>query len=144
TAFMLHEAKGADLDVTVDRGRLELVNEKKDGPAHVRVRMRDAVADVELTGPGSALALELYGLWPRGVPFRKEPQPGEQPALEYVVLALRGEVVVKGPRKEFRLKAPPGPALLEGDTYGDTDPTPQHLDELPAWAAAPDSSERAK
>jgi hypothetical protein len=144
TAFVLHEAKGADLDVTVDRGRLELVNEKKDGPAHVRLRVRDVVADVELTGPGSALALEVYGRWPRGVPFRKVPQAGEQPELGYVLLALKGEVYVKGPRKEFRLKAPPGQALLEGDTSDDTDPLPQHLDKLAGWAAAPDSSERAK
>jgi hypothetical protein len=144
TVFVLHEAKGVDLDLTLDRGRLRLVNTKERGAAKVRLRVRDWAGEVVLTGPGASAALELYGRWPGGVPFRKEPRPGEAPVLAWFVLALKGEVVLKGPQHEFRLKAPPGPALLEGDTLDDAEPTPQFLDKLPAWAAGPGDGEKAK
>jgi hypothetical protein len=143
TVFVLHEAKGADLDFTLDRGRVELVNQKRQGAARVRLRVRDWAGEVVLTSPGDRVALTTYGRWSKGVPFRKEPRPGEAPALAWVVLALKGEVVVKGPRYEFTLKAPPGPALLDGDALSEGEP-PQFLDQLPAWAANPGSDEKAK
>jgi hypothetical protein len=86
--------------------------------------------------------VEVYGRWPAGVPFRKEPRPGEAPALAWNVVALKGEVAVKGPRHEFTLKAPPGPALLAGDTLGEGEPSPQFLDRLPAWADGPGEKAR--
>jgi hypothetical protein len=144
TVFVLHEAKGVDLDLTLDRGRVELVNKKEQGAARVRLRVRDWAGEVVLAGPGAAVALAIYGRWPGGVPFRKEPRPGEEPALAWFVLALKGEAVLKGPRHEFTLKAPPGPALLEGDTLGEGEPSPQFLDKLPAWAAGPGGSEKAQ
>jgi hypothetical protein len=144
TVFVLHEAQGADLDFTLDRGRVRLVNTKEQGAARVRLRVRDWAGEVVLTGPGASAALEIYGRWPAGVPFRNESRPGEAPVLAWFVLALKGEVVLKGPRHEFTLTAPPGPALLEGDTLGEDEPSPQFLDKLPAWAAGPGGSERAK
>ena len=42
TAFVLHEASsGVDLDVTLDRGRIELTNLKKQGTARVHLTIRD-------------------------------------------------------------------------------------------------------
>jgi hypothetical protein len=144
TAFVLNEAKGVDLDLTLDRGRVQLINRKEQGAARVRLRVRDWSGEVVLTGPGAAVALEMYGRWAGGVPFRKEPRPGEAPVLPWSVLALKGEVVLKGPRHEFTLKAPPGPALLEGDALAEDEPSPQFLDKLPAWAAGRGADEKAQ
>jgi hypothetical protein len=144
TVFVLHEAKGVDLDLTMDRGRVVLVNTKEEGLARARLRVRDWTGEVVLSGPGASAAVEVYGRWPAGVPFRKEPRPGEAPVLAWFVLALKGDVVVKGPRHELTLKAPPGPALLEGDALGEGEPSPQFLDKLPAWAGEPGSSDKAK
>ena len=40
TAFVLHEAKGVDLDLTFERGRVRLINLKKEGAAHVVLQVR--------------------------------------------------------------------------------------------------------
>jgi hypothetical protein len=42
------------------------------------------------------------------------------------------------------MHAPPGPALLEGDGIGHTDPAPRRLDKLPDWAAERADSEDVK
>jgi len=61
------------------------------------------------------------------------------------VLALKGEVVVKGPKHEFTLKAPPGHALIQGDDLMDPDAImPNYLKELPAWAKSGADTEEAK
>jgi hypothetical protein len=144
TVFVLHEAKGVDLDLTLDRGRLRLVNAKEQGAARVRLRVGDWAGEVVLTGPAAAVALEIHSRWPGGVPFRKDPRPGEAPVVTWFVLALKGEVVLKDPRHEFTLKAPPGPALLEGDTLDEAEPSPQFFGKLPAWAAGAADTEKAK
>jgi hypothetical protein len=144
TAFVLNEASGVDLDLTLDRGRVQLTNRKEQGAARVRLRVRDWTGEVVLTGPGAAVALELHGRWAAGIPFRKEPRPGEAPALAWTVLALKGEVVLKGPRQDFTLKAPPGPALLAGYALAEGESSPQFLDKLPAWAAGPGAGEKAQ
>jgi hypothetical protein len=144
TAFVLHEAKGDDLAFSMDRGRIELTNTKKEGPAKVRLTVRKVTIEVTLKEPGAAMELELYGRWLPGVPFRKEPKAGEEPELAFVVLVMKGEVELKGPTKQFTLKAPPGPALLEGSAGGEIDPTVQKLDKLPDWAANPGSTAMGK
>jgi hypothetical protein len=134
TAFVLHEPKDADLDVTLERGRMRLINLKKAGSAKVKVRVREVEVDITLVEPGSTVSLEIYGRWPRGVPFRKEPKPGEEPTLAWTVVAIRGEVDIKGPRQHRTLKAPPGLAVMEGDSSSDAEPSAGFLKELPAWA----------
>ncbi len=134
TAIVLHEPKNVDLDFTLDRGRVELLNTKKEGAAHVRVRIGDRDAVVSLTQPGDRLALEVYGRWPRGVRFEKKPKPGTGPAIAVVALALKGEIDVKGKNHHVTLKAPPGPALLYVHNLEDEMPSPRHLDSLPDWA----------
>jgi len=135
TAFVLHEAKDVDLDLTLERGRIRLINLKKQGAARVRVRVGEkGGGEVTLTEPGATLSVELYGRWPRGVPFRKEPKAGEAPTLLFALLAIKGEVDLKSPRRQLRLKAPPGPALLEGDTLEDAEPAAVFLRTLPLWA----------
>jgi hypothetical protein len=134
TVFVLHEPKDADLSATLDRGRIRLVNLKKAGAAKVKVRACQKDVEVTLTEPGATVSLEVYGRWPRGVPFRKEPKPGEEPVQAWTVVAIKGEIDIKAPQREYRLKSPPGLAVLEGDSAQDSPPAAAFLQELPAWA----------
>jgi len=134
TVFVLHEAKDVDLDLTLERGRVRLINLKKEGAARVRLRVRTTEGEITLAEPGATLSLEIYGRWRRGVPFRKEPRPGEEPGLLFTLLAVRGEVHVKGPRRHLTLKAPPGNAVVEGDSLEEAEPEVGFLKELPTWA----------
>src|SRR5262245_51026529 len=79
TAFVLNQPKDVDMDVTLDRGRITLTNQKKEGPAKVRVRVRDKSAEFTLKEPGASFAVEIYGRWPTGVPFKKDARPEEGP-----------------------------------------------------------------
>jgi hypothetical protein len=134
TVAGLHVGAGVDMDVTLDRGRIDLSNRKPDGPATVCVRVRNESWDVVLAEPKSRVAFELYGRWPRGSRFTKEPKPEDAPVAEMVVLVLRGEAVLKHGSTSVRLHAPPGPALMRWDSVTGWDATPDHLDKLPEWA----------
>jgi hypothetical protein len=144
TAVVLHDGRDADLDFTLDRGRVVLSNRKQAGAARVRIHIRDRAADLVLNEPGTEVALEVYGRWPRGVPFTKDPKPGDEPALAIAVLVLKGEVDIRGKLRHFALKAPPGPALLMGDSLQEVDPSPQYLEKLPDWATEKGRAEREK
>jgi hypothetical protein len=141
TAVELHPAApGVDMGVTLDRGRIDFSNRKPDGPATVRVHVRDASWDVVLAEPKTRVAFELYGRWPRGSRFTKNPKPDDVPVAEMVVLVLRGEAVLKHGNTHMRLHAPPGPALMRWDSVGGWDASPAHLDKLPEWAKPEEST----
>jgi hypothetical protein len=135
SAVVLHSSPDVDLDFALKRGRVDLVNQKAKGEAKVRVRGRDGTAELRLLEPGTRVALALVGRWLPGVPFCKDAKADHKPAQAFVVLVLKGEVEIKTARHQFLMRAPPGPALLEGDDIGDTDPSPRRLDKLPDWAA---------
>src|SRR5436309_14300256 len=143
TAVVLHDSKEVDLDVTLDRGRIDLVNRKAKGPARVRVRIRNRAGEIVLAEPGARLGVEIYGRWLPGVPFRKQPRPGEAPALAVVAVALAGEVQIKGKEKGVFLEAPPGYALLHTENLDDPVLAPVRLDKLPEWAMGQET-ERTK
>jgi hypothetical protein len=143
TAFSLDQPDGVDMDVTLERGRIDLTNTKEKGAATVRVRLRGKSIEILLTEPGTRVALEVYGRWLPGQRFHKEAKPGEAPALAVVLLVIHGEALVNGPTIALNMKAPPGPALVEGSDLGHIDPKVSHLDKLPAWAAGMDD-ERSK
>lgn len=136
TAFILHEPKeDVDLDLTLDRGRVDLVNIKKSGAAKVRIRVRDHVAVITLPEPGDRMVDEIYGRWPRGAHFKKNAKSEDGPILAVQALALKGEIIITGTHHVVHLKAPPGPALLVLNHLGDgTTPVPERLDALPDWA----------
>lgn len=135
-AVQLGEHPNVDLAVTLDRGRMDLVNRKQKGAAHVRVQVRKDVFDLTLAEPGARVALELFGRWPRGLPFTKEPSPKNMPTSTLLILALEGEAILKHEHHEHALKAPPGPALVEWDSVTGMDETPRRLEKLPPWATA--------
>jgi hypothetical protein len=134
TAVTLGDPAGADMDVTLDRGRVDLTNHKEKGGASVRLHVRKETWTLQLAEPGSSIAIELYGRWPAGVPFTKEPGPKDVPTADMVLLVLNGQVTLKGCGCEHLLTAPPGPATIEWDSVTGQDPTPHRLEKLPAWA----------
>jgi hypothetical protein len=131
---VLHDSRAYDLDLTLERGRVVLTNKKAKGAARVWVRFRGEGWEVTLDEPGDAVALEIYGRWPRGVPFRKEAPPGERPTSVLVLHALKGDVGVKTSTQELALKAAPGPAYFHWDSVAGDERGPQRRDKPPAWA----------
>lgn len=127
-------SKDVDLNFVLDRGRVALTNQKKEGAAHVRVHFRDQTWDVTLEEPNTFVALELYGRWPRGVFWHKKTSAKEEPTAVAVLLVLRGSIALKHGSHHHALKAPPGPALFQWDSVGGEDTGPKRLEELPAWA----------
>ncbi len=101
-AVILHPAGKKDLDLTLDRGMIELVNSKKRGVAEVRVRVRDQTFDLTLYTPGAKATLLLASAWPKGVPFKKDADPKDVPLAQLLVIAQKGEVDV---RNQGRLAA---------------------------------------
>jgi hypothetical protein len=135
-AVILREDPKLDLDFVLDRGRVDLVNNKKEGAARVRLRVRAATIDITLQDPGTRVALETYGRWPRGKRFTKEPGPKDEPTTSLVILVLKGEIALKHAGVEFPMKAPPGPSLIEWDSVTGMDDAPRRMEKLPAWAAS--------
>jgi uncharacterized protein (TIGR03000 family) len=135
SAVRLEPPGKADLEFTLDRGRVELSNRKQTGPAHVRVHLRQDTWDLTLAKPGTRVALEIFSRWPRGVASSLNPGPGAAPVARAVLLVLQGEVHLKQSDQELALKAPPGPALVEWDSVYGGDDTPQRLEKLPSWAS---------
>jgi hypothetical protein len=135
TAVILHEPKDVDLDFTLDRGRVDLVNLKKSGAALVRIRVGTHVALITLAEPGDRMIDEVYGRWPAGVHFKKNAKPEDGPELAVLAIALKGEVDIKGTHHEVILKAPPGPAMVVLNHFGDhSPPIREKLEKVPDWA----------
>jgi hypothetical protein len=134
TAVVLHDNPKADLDFTLDRGRVDVTNRKDKGAAHVRVHVWKESWDLTLAEPGTRIALEVYGRWQPGVPFVKDAPPSHVPFANLLFLVLKGEVDLKHGAHQFALAAPPGPALFQWDNIDGPDLTPHRLDKLPPWA----------
>ncbi|HEV3118900.1 MAG TPA: hypothetical protein VGY58_17745 [Gemmataceae bacterium] len=134
-AIILHEPRGADLSLTLDRGRVALANRKDHGPARVRLQVRDSAFELTLPEPNGSVALELNSGWLPGTSFQKNPGPGHAPFAELVVIARKGTVNLKHGASTHALQAPPGPALMEWDSVAGLDASPHRLDKLPSWVA---------
>jgi hypothetical protein len=144
-AVILHPAEKRDLDLTLDRGLIELVSKKKGEAAFVRVRVRGAVFDLTLYTAGSKASLLLAGGWPKGVPFKKDPGPKDVPALELIIIADKGEVDVRHDGHLSALNQPPGPAQIAWDNVHGLDASPTRMEKLPEWILPPtDPAEQAK
>jgi hypothetical protein len=144
TAAVLNADPAVDMAATLNRGRIDFSNRKPAGSATVRVHVRDQSWDVTLAEPKTRVAFELYGRWPRGVRFTRNPKPEDAPVLEMVVLVLRGEAVLKHGATQCTLHAPPGPAMMRWDSVTGWDATPAHLDKLPDWAKQEDLTAEGK
>lgn len=141
TAFSLAEPKDkdADLDLTLDRGRVDVTNLKTEGAAAVRVRFWDQNWKIVLDAPGTRVALELCGRWQSGTRFRllpprANPATAPRPVATLVLLVLGGSASADVGGVTVAMKAPPGPAELRWNSIEGVSPQPQKLDQLPDWA----------
>jgi hypothetical protein len=142
-AVLLHPAGAKhDLDLTLDRGMIELVNTKKEGAASVRARVRDAVFDLTLYTPGTKVTLLLASAWPKGVPFKKDPGPKDVPAAELIIIAQKGDVDVRHDGRLTALSQPPGPAMIQWDNVHGFDASPTRMEKLPDWILPPTDQEQ--
>jgi len=144
-AVVLHASPDYDLDFTLNRGRVDVSNRKKEGAARVRIRFHDHEWEATLTEPGTRIALQLYGRWAKGVPFRKNPGPKDVPAADLLLVVRKGQIELKHGSRFCLMSAPPGPALLHWDNHGEAIGALQKLEKLPDWVATEQSeSERAQ
>jgi hypothetical protein len=134
SSVVLHDSKAYDLDLTLLGGRAIVTNARKSGAAKVWLRMPGDGWELALDEPGTEVALELYGRWPRGVPFTKDPFSAARPVSVLSLHVLKGQAEVRSAGRQHRLAAPPGPALLHWDSVGGTESGPQRREKLPVWA----------
>jgi uncharacterized protein (TIGR03000 family) len=136
-AVTLHQGAGFDLDFTLERGLVEVENNKPKGSARVQIRARGETWEAILEEPGSRLLVEFYSGWPKGARFKKKPGPKDVPLADMTFLVLKGQVDLKHAGKQVALAAPPGPALTEWDSATGMDESPRLLEELPDWVLPP-------
>jgi hypothetical protein len=133
SAIVLHAGKGCDLDLTLDRGRVFIQNQKRQGSARVCVRFQDQKWDLTLDEPGAKIALESFGRWVAPPRVFDKASKGKKPEVAVVLLVLQGEAGIKTGINEYALQAPPGAALYSWrSATGNQGPT--SLKELPTWA----------
>jgi hypothetical protein len=143
----LHANPAADMDFTLERGRVLITQRKGKESARVHVRFQGREYALNLNEPGTEVALELYGRWPRGTPFtKKQPTKNDAeaedgPTLSVVLLVLKGQADLKVGSEQHSLRPPPGPAYFHWDNIRGMDVGPQRLAKLPPWAA-PDAARR--
>jgi hypothetical protein len=139
SAVVLHANPAFDLDFTLERGRVQLVNTKEKEAAHIRVAVPGETWDITLAEKGDEAALEYYGRWPHGVPFSTKPRPGDQPTEVLTFLALKGTAGLKAGPRQYTVRAP---AVFRWDSVDGNDRSPQRLDKKPDWTD-PDPEQRA-
>ncbi|MBA4067748.1 MAG: hypothetical protein C0501_29420 [Isosphaera sp.] len=151
TAFSIAEAKNgdADLDLALDRGRVDLANVKAAGAATARLRFWDQNWKVTLDGPGTRVAVELYGRWPTGTRFKPaepgaDPAKGPAPVASLVLVVLSGSASADVGGTTVAMKAPPGPAELRWNSLSGVRPQPQKLTDPPGWADPAPQTEDGK
>lgn len=139
TAVIFHPAGTHDLDFTLDRGQVHVMNMKKSGPASVRVRFQQQAWEVILENPGDEIGLHLFGRHLPGIKkFDQRELKTGAPLMQLVLLAIKGEVQVKHNNLQHKLTAPPGAAVFHWDSYHGDDPRPTMLDKAPVWASDAD------
>jgi hypothetical protein len=139
TVLTFHAAGAADLALTMDRGRIDLSNIKKSGSAKIKLTIQGKTGEIVLQEPGTLLSIEIYGRWPKGVRFQKNPKKDHAPTTALLFVVSKGEAVLQGPKRSFTLKAPPGPALVLVQNLGDESIEVESIKEVPAWIDAKDS-----
>ncbi len=136
SCVVLHDSRAFDFDLTLVHGRVLLKNSRTEGAAKIWLRLPTEAWQLTLPAPGDAVAVELYGRWPRGVPFAKKPAADVAPIRGATLLVLNGRAELKVAGTRHGLSAPPGAAYFHWDSVAGPDAGPQRLDSLPTWADA--------
>jgi hypothetical protein len=114
---------GIDADVVLDRGRVEIGNQKEKGPCVVRLSFLREQWDVTLKDAKSRVVVELISRL-----------TGAPEDARVVGLFSQGDVVVKTPKKEYLFALPGRLAWLSSRPE---EVFEQRLKEAPAWWAKP-------
>lgn len=117
-------------DVNVMNGRILLKKGKGKEGSWVRVRYLDRMYDVHLAEPGTEVAVEQYGRWPRGSRFSKRPRPDELPTLALSIFVTKGRADLKIGDEQFLMSMG---ATFYWNNIGGGDRLPHKVDKLPAW-----------
>lgn len=131
--------KDVDLELVLDRGRINVTNVKPDGAATVRIRFWDQSWKVVLEAPKTQVTVELSGRWTPGTRFlpadaKADPAKASAPVATALLLVLSGSASVDRGGVTVAMRAPPGPAELRWNSLTGTLPQPQRLDKIPQWA----------
>jgi hypothetical protein len=126
-------APGLMADLTFDRGRVLIVNERIEGPARVRLRYHGEVWDIELQENAEVIADGLFSLEPgtRFVPGEGSTNP---PLRQLFVGVTKGKATVMiDNRDPIELQAPPGQAVVGWDNKGRLKSPVKIAEPLPQW-----------
>src|SRR5579883_157326 len=129
TGIILNAGPDADLDFTLDRGRVDVANRKPAGAVVVVVRFHGRSWRVALEASGTRVAFENYGRWPPGSPVRLDTDAA--PTAGMVAVVLSGEVLLDNGRTTLRLTAPPGPGHGRVDQHRGAKPGPDQAGQTP-------------
>jgi hypothetical protein len=117
----LRPAKDADLEFTLERGRVLVTNQKPDGAVKVRVHFNESKTqpgeawELTLQDPGTEIALDLVARYPSGVAFA---EGGDPPLASLYLVVLSGSAQVKADASTYSLRASPGLCLMSWENYG--------------------------
>lgn len=137
SAIIVQPPKDVDFDVSLERGLLVLVNKKASGSAHVDLRIRGHLIQIELKTPETKLGVEIYGRHAPGLASLKD----DEPSTFVFALVVQGEVRLKGEKQNVTLHEPPGPALLEWNSI-DKRVAVRSLEKLPDYAKPPTEDDK--
>jgi hypothetical protein len=137
---VLGRTPGADLDLTLERGLVQLTNRKEKGPVVVRLHFGKETWKVTLDEPGAEVGISLVRRYTQDVNYRE----GEEPYAGLSLTVLRGKADLKVEDNTFALTAPPGPALFTWDNKAGAS-GPARMEKLPAfWSLDVPDTEAAR
>jgi hypothetical protein len=126
SAVLLHAPpNGFDVDFTLDHGRVILSSHKPKGPARARIRFRDEVWDLTLTGSDSAVAVDLLGFC---APYSREQAGEPETAVRLYNLAGDGELTIG-----YRKLALKGPCTFDWNNVTGRGGDPERIPRPPDW-----------
>ena len=131
----------ADFHLSFERGRIEITNGRKEGPAICHVRLQDEdddFSELKLNEPGSTSTIEIIGRWPKGTHFNAKAKEDVNPVYDLIFVQLKGSSEVTDEGVTHRMSAPPGPAMLSWNSQAGTLPEKTKLEKLPDWTLPPD------
>jgi hypothetical protein len=132
SAVLLHNSPDADLDLTLDTGRIAISNHKPEGTARVRVRFHDQVWDLTLESR-TEVAMELLSLPDIG--FNRDPAKTAGPIAGLGLFVLQGQANLKIRYDTYLVREPTGPAQVIWNNLGGVrGPQTIRSDQLPPWA----------
>lgn len=130
SAVTLHHSTERDVDLTVQRGRIFLSNDKDKGSATARLRFLDRFWDLTLEEPGARAGFEVMPLVVPGDQTREE-----QPLVHVTLYILKGKAALKaGPQTFGDLSGPTGRSLVTWENREGKLGGPHAIDKpIPIW-----------